>query len=259
MGTNFHNAWIDKPTLGYTVYTAVSMNPALASLDQAITYLKNIILGCGGAVTWNAGTLSWDSEIEIRFNTSAGLAIRNYIAAGSIALSSDEFAYIDLSETNNALLTVAKLGIPDEESSNFIAYNRMVLGYRESISNNFYPTSFLQPLLAIAQVSYLDGREQEITCADEVTIDWEDGATAYMVFDRATVAITLSNGSNGKVYRLRLTQDVTGGRVVTWVSTIKWRGGVAPTLTTTGNYSDWITFVRSNDIWYGDATLNFPN
>jgi hypothetical protein len=31
--------------------------------------------------------------------------------------------------------------------------------------------------------TFLDGREQEITCADNVTIDWAAGASAYMTFE----------------------------------------------------------------------------
>jgi hypothetical protein len=103
----------------------------------------------------------------------------------------------------------------------------------------------------------LDGREQQITCADNVTIDWRNGATAYMVFDRATVAFTLAGGVNGKVYRLRLTQDGSGRRLATWVTTIHWAGESAPTLTIAINRSDWITLVYSNGAWYGDCRLDF--
>ncbi len=104
-------------------------------------------------------------------------------------------------------------------------------------------------------ITYND--EQTLTWNANVTINCNSGATAYMILSGATSAITLSNGINGKVYRLRLTQDSTGSRLVTWVTTIKWRGGSAPTLTTTINKSDWITFVRSNGEWYADACTNF--
>jgi hypothetical protein len=105
--------------------------------------------------------------------------------------------------------------------------------------------------------NYLNGQEQSVTCADNVTIDFSLGSSAYMVFDRATVAITLSNPIGGQVYRIRLQQDGSGGRVVTWNTTIKWRGGTAQTLTTTQNYSDIVTLYYSNGIYYGDITLNF--
>src|SRR5512139_277943 len=86
-------------------------------------------------------------------------------------------------------------------------------------------------------------REQAVTCADSVTIDFTSGTMAYTVLDRATTAITLSGSKNGHVYRLRLTQDGTGSRAVTWSTSVYWKGGSAPTLTTTINKSDWITLV----------------
>ena len=41
MGTDYHTPWVDKPTPGYTVFSAASMNPALAELDDAISDLND--------------------------------------------------------------------------------------------------------------------------------------------------------------------------------------------------------------------------
>ncbi len=317
MGTNFHSAWVNDVTR----YEATPMNAPLSTLDRAITYPKNLMVGSAGEITWAGGTLTWAGVIEIRFNTAAGLSIRNYIAAGNIALTDNQYAYVDLSETDDDLLTVSAATIPDNAASTFLAFNRLVLGYREAVSEDFYPVALRLPITTteyaheqntdqyldfggpnevsaeqIADVvaaagesaslvhlqgtdqtldegganevsaadvrkavdRYLDGLEQQITCADNVTIDWANGGTAYMVMDRATAAITLSNGVNGRVYRLRITQNA-GSQAVTWTTTVKWRGASAPTLTATAGYSDFITLVRSNGVWYGDATLNFPN
>jgi hypothetical protein len=99
------------------------------------------------------------------------------------------------------------------------------------------------------------------TCApaDSVTIDWSVAASATLLLDRASTAITITNMVSGKVYRLRLLQDGTGGRVVTWNDTIKWRGNSAPTLTLTADYSDIMTFWYVGTTRYGDGALNFPN
>jgi hypothetical protein len=70
--------------------------------------------------------------------------------------------------------------------------------------------------------------------------------------------ITLTGMVNGGVYRLMLSQDATGSRLVSsWVTTVKWADNTAPTLTTTAWGKDIITFVQMNDIIYGAATLNF--
>jgi hypothetical protein len=57
--------------------------------------------------------------------------------------------------------------------------------------------------------------------------------------------LALSNSAAGKVFVLRLVQDGTGSRTVTWFSTIKWTGGSAPTLTTTASKIDVFGFICS--------------
>jgi hypothetical protein len=98
--------------------------------------------------------------------------------------------------------------------------------------------------------------QQSITCADSITIDWSAGSTAYMTFDRATVAVTLSNPVAGQVYRFLCIQDGTGSRALTWATTVKWRGGSAPTLSGASAH-DIITLVYINGVWYGDVALAF--
>jgi len=55
--------------------------------------------------------------------------------------------------------------------------------------------------------------------------------------------LALSNASVGQKFIIRLTQDGSGSRTVTFFNTIKWAGGVAPTLTTTANKTDVFGFI----------------
>lgn len=326
--TDFVAKVVSPPVTG-TKFQASAFNSRMDELDKAITYHKGAFIGCDGVLSWSAGTLTWSGTLHIYFNRADGQAIHNEVAAGNISLADGEFAYIDLSETNNQVVTIQKAAISTGAASNFKAYNRLLLGYRNTADDNFYPEElagvFAQMLaggtyveratldahtilyavsdntpaalsvgtntvvaraagnieaLSVAEATVvgrntggnvddlsmatlrtmlenLDGREQAITCADSVTIDWSAGATARMTFDRASVALTLSNGSNGKVYRLLLKQDATGGRVVTWSTTVKWRGGSAPTLSAGANAEDILTFVYINGAWYGDIAANF--
>lgn len=79
-----------------------------------------------------------------------------------------------------------------------------------------------------------------------------DGAT--VTFDLATGHIqqvtlggnrtlAISNEQAGQAFILRLIQDGTGTRTVTWFSTVNWAGGVEPTLTATLDKSDWFGFI----------------
>lgn len=55
--------------------------------------------------------------------------------------------------------------------------------------------------------------------------------------------LAFSNVSVGQVFMLRLKQDATGNRTVTWPSGISWAGGSAPTLTTTANKADMLGLI----------------
>lgn len=56
---------------------------------------------------------------------------------------------------------------------------------------------------------------------------------------------------------LKLVQDATGSRTVTWPAAVHWSGGTAPTLTTTANKVDIISFYYDGTTYFGNSTLNF--
>lgn len=95
-----------------------------------------------------------------------------------------------------------------------------------------------------------------------------DGTTVTFdlsVSDKHTVTLggnrtlALSNSQVGQQFVIVLVQDVTGTRTVTWFGTIKWAGGVTPTLTTTASKADVFTFLCvSSGNYYGfTAGQNF--
>lgn len=68
--------------------------------------------------------------------------------------------------------------------------------------------------------------------------------------------ITFSNppaSGKGRKFTLILKQDPIGGRTITWPVSVKWPGGIAPTLTLTTNAVDIITFQTTDGgvRWYG--------
>ena len=66
------------------------------------------------------------------------------------------------------------------------------------------------------------------------------------------ITIAISNETVGQVFLVEITQDGTGSRTVTWFTTIKWAGGSAPTLTTTGAKRDTFGFrVTGTDTYDG--------
>lgn len=74
-----------------------------------------------------------------------------------------------------------------------------------------------------------------------ITFDLSTSLHTVTLGDNRTLA--LSNETVGQSFVIRLVQDGTGSRTVTWFSTIKWAGGSAPTLTTTADKTDVFGFI----------------
>ena len=68
-------------------------------------------------------------------------------------------------------------------------------------------------------------------------------ATMNLITLTANCTLTFPTIGAGKSFMLVLKQDATGSRTVTWPGTVRWPGGTAPTLTTTANAVDYLSFV----------------
>lgn len=86
---------------------------------------------------------------------------------------------------------------------------------------------------------------QTITAATDgstVTFDLSLG-NIHTVTLGGNRTLALSNATTGQSFVIRLLQDGTGSRTVTWFSTIKWPDATAPTLTTTASKADVFGFI----------------
>ena len=144
MGANFHTAYAD----GTTIFAASSMEAPLSDLDRAISYTKNVIVHCDGGINYSSasGQLTWSGTLRILFVRADGQLIQNTVAAGGVTLSDNQMAYVDLSETNDAAVTVYAASLTTAAASTTKAYNRLVLGYRNTASDAFYPVGVKVPI-----------------------------------------------------------------------------------------------------------------
>lgn len=89
------------------------------------------------------------------------------------------------------------------------------------------------------------------TVAPAIIVDTDGGTVTFDMTTKALHQVTLAgnrtlavtNVTAGQTFMLKLIQDGTGSRTVTWFSTILWPGGTVPTLTTGPNKADWFGFV----------------
>ena len=119
---------------------------------------------------------------------------------------------------------------------------------------------------ALTELVRMDGKQMKVAGQYVSTkFALTDGATIALDWNNSNVqsvtlggnrTFTFANPLTGGRYLIVLKQDGTGSRTVTW-PTIKWRGGTAPTLTTTANKTDLITIVYDGTDYFGDSSLNF--
>lgn len=88
------------------------------------------------------------------------------------------------------------------------------------------------------------------------TIDWAEGnKQALILTDDAELAFQHPFGVC--TVTLRLIQDGTGTRLVTWPPNVKWPAGTAPTLTTTAWGEDVVCFYFNGIDYYGASSLDY--
>lgn len=80
-----------------------------------------------------------------------------------------------------------------------------------------------------------------ITYAASVTIDWSIAQTQIITL-KGNCAFTNSSATSGELLHLKVIQDTTGGRTISFAS-LKYPGGVAPVLSSSANAVDILTIL----------------
>ena len=90
-----------------------------------------------------------------------------------------------------------------------------------------------------------------VTASDAATVTFDLSAGPKQVVTLGgNRTLAVSNVLSGHAFVIKLVQDGTGSRTVTWFSTIKWPDNVVPTLTTTLNKSDTFGFIQTGTDTY---------
>lgn len=93
-----------------------------------------------------------------------------------------------------------------------------------------------------------------LTDGATVAVDWNNSQNQEVTLG-GNRTFTFSNGVAGSFYTIKVIQDDTGSRTVTWPSSVKWAGGSAPTLTTTADRADLVTFYFDGT-YYMDVSID---
>lgn len=103
-------------------------------------------------------------------------------------------------------------------------------------------------------VDYTESTSSPFSTAGAITFDLDVGNIFTVTLAENITSITFSNVPTTDTANivLVLTQDATGSRTVTWPASVKWSGGVAPTLSTTASAVDIISMFTTDagTTWY---------
>lgn len=75
----------------------------------------------------------------------------------------------------------------------------------------------------------------------------------YTVITSGNYALSLTGGTVGQAFRIKIIQDGTGNRTVSWWSGISWPGGTTPTISSGIGKADWFTFIQTGASTYDGA------
>lgn len=85
-----------------------------------------------------------------------------------------------------------------------------------------------------------------------VDLDFSSVSARKSVTLSGNPTLTFSNAAAHTAYLVKLTQDGTGGRTVTWPGSVTWLGGT-PVLSTTASQSDFFSFYYDGGTFWGTA------
>lgn len=126
---NYYTPWEDE----VTQYRASDMNAPLAELDVGISYLKNTTVWCEGNIFYTkgaSGELAWDGQLKIAYLDGDGNTIINKVNASSVLLGDLGFAYVELSATDDATVTMQTATLVGDAACNFAEGNIVVLAVK---------------------------------------------------------------------------------------------------------------------------------
>lgn len=100
-----------------------------------------------------------------------------------------------------------------------------------------------------------DGYTEETVTANTgtaYTIDLANGTLQILTLT-GNCTFTFPTATAGKSFTMFLKQDATGGRTVTWASSVKWPASTAPTITSTASKGDKFVFTADGTYWWGSV------
>lgn len=182
------------------------------------------------------------------YNTTSGL-MRVYDGAAWQDVSYASAAYFP-NVNDNVTATDEELNVLDGATAGTaVASKAVVLDASKDIAN-------IQNIKTVQETITFYQEYNTGNSGTAKTINWgNSNKMRSTLTGNCTFTFTAPDGPCNLM--LKLDQDATGSRTVTWPASVKWQGGVAPTLTATASAIDIVTFYYDGTNYYGMIGLDF--
>jgi hypothetical protein len=248
---------INANTAGSHTHTTTDITDFAEGVDDRVAAL--VVAGTGLSKTYDdaAGTLTLSiSSVPSHSHTAANItdfseAVDDRVAALLVAGTNVTLFYDDAADTftisansagshthTTADITDFSEAVDDRVAGLVVAGNGITKTYDDGAGTLTIAIDSASRMAHGATYSAFVA----LTDGATITIDWSAG-NQFRVTLGGNRTIAFVNLQTGQLIRVRLQQDATGSRTVTWPAGISWAGGAAPTLTTTANKADWIGLI----------------
>lgn len=178
----------------YSVFSAAAMNKPLEGFDEALVYMKNIIITCDGDIIANStdGRFSFTGNLRVLFTSPIdGKLIENTVSGTVVELALGDCLYVDLNGVNGTALSLQKVNWSGGSLS-VLKTNRILLAYRNNVTGEISLANTLHKIASGGgQTS-----ERTVALADNVSVSAGqllclNDKGQYMLADNASIETTL--------------------------------------------------------------------
>ena len=216
-------------------------NKGIDDSNQTMNYtdlIRNTVTGNGENYNINYSGVNYTIEpgysgTVLPVNSSA--IGTGYLSNGSLNISLDEtndLVKFTFKKSNGSTATYS----PTSSSGSTIDMSNNVLKNVKTVT--FYGEYDNGSSGTAKTIDFGNGQNQKVTLTGNCTF---------------TFTAPLGVGT----FKLKLIQDTTGGRSITWPSTVKWPGGITPTPTSTASAIDIISIYYDGTNYYAQGGMDF--
>ena len=213
------------------------------------------VSGNSASTTLSAGISDSDTAVPLTSDTNfSAKAGAGMIIMGE-GTSTEEFAYATGKSGASLTIPLANRGLEGGSAQAQVAGNTvkgiMTAGMWNDLIDHIVTEHNDDGTHGIVHPTVIKQNLVSNTDGETITFDM-DAANIHTVIIKDNRTLAVSNVDVGQAFILNIVQDGTGGRTVTWFSTIKWVGGEKPTLSKGANSIDTFGFIcTSKDNYQG--------